>query len=716
MNSNEICLFLSFFRFYNYIDEIELSDSDQWVVQENRYKFMTLIDILLTFDLGDEIGRKNLQEFIAKVLSTRTLEEEVIRKLVCCVENLIPDVETRLQFFVDIVLGYTEPSDCTIDFGDTFISNMLDGIKEPNVRMKVTQLRLKILDLREQETNATQVKDYERLEKITEELTTFNEELVQIVCEIYPEHTSVINSTLSKLDAKKMTRESTLQCLQICVYAVVSKHTSTLTPNICQLYKDFIRRQMESKHMSLRDWALKCGVACSLLYEQLAKDAYNRLRDQFFKHHNTCIWTTSIKGTFELIDKYGIEYFEQDGDVDKNVPKTKKTRQLYNTMGYLDEQPDDDESEQAKQGCDIIFLFSHFMETCQEVSIMKALITGFCRLVLSGRVQKSEFIPKLMLRFFSPTTDPEINQILAIFFQALIKRQQHQCLATALLPTLFNILDAANDSPLLEVKPEKIIKFVVNSTMPAYCSPGLNIHNEIAHTFLSVMNDNSGNKELLQLLSKELLTLQVSDDASLRGDLQSVSDDLLDRTIDAKTETNIQNFKEILAGTYKGSAPRPTDARTTTDMRSIEEDADLVEAEEGDGNQDDDANAQNGEIEEPRVVKSSQFVTSTQNTAANGQSVMETSDITVTSTINDPVLEHTPMITLTPPDDNIVNGMDMANGEEPPKAKRTVTRGKGNTKTPIKPTRQTKNVVQSKPRAKPQTTVEIDVVSRLFAY
>lgn len=696
-------------RFFNYIADMEKDDADQWAVQENRYKFMILIDILLTFDLGDEIGRKNLKEFIAKVLSTRILEEEIIRKLICCVENLIPDAENRLQFFVDIVRGYTDPSDCTLDFSDTYISQMLDGIKDPNMRMKVTQLRLKILDLREQESMATQHKDYERMEKITEELSTFNEELVRIVCEVYPEHSSTINSTL-RLDAKKMTKESTLQCLQICFYAVASKHTSTLTPNMCQLYKDFIRRQMESKHMSLRDWALKCGIACSMLYEQLAKDAYNRMTNQFYKHHNTFIWTTAIKGAFELTDKYGFEYFEQEGEVDKNVSKTKKTRQLYNTLGYLDEQPDDDEGEQVKQARDIIFLFTHFMETCEETSIMKALITGFCRLVLSGRFQTGDLVTKLMVKFFNPATDPEINQTLAIFFQALIKLQQQECMAKALLSTLFIVLEAPNDSPLKEVKPESIIKFVVNSTMPAYCSPGLNIHNDIALQFLSVMNDNTSNKDLLKLLSKELLTLQVSDDSSLRDDLQTVSDDLLNCTIDPKTEMYIKDFKEILAGTYKGPRSRPTDAQSSG-LNTIEDDNDneneLVE--NGGEVEIEDAIQQNEELA-VNGRQSPEIVTSTQQSFANSQVMMETSDISIASIVNGQ-LEHS--LPLTPPDDHDTHENDTPNSRRPTGKRRVVAnQNKKKILTKESASKQTKNAVQSKP-APPTTTLEIDLVSRL---
>lgn len=106
---------------------------------------------------------------------------------------------------------------------------------------------------------------------------------------------------------------------------------------------------MESKQMVIRDWALKCGTAFSKLYEQLAKDVYNELHKQFYRHQNPRIWTTCINATFELIDQFGFDYFEADGDGEKSMDKTKKTRQLYNTMGYLDE-PDEDEMSLKKSG------------------------------------------------------------------------------------------------------------------------------------------------------------------------------------------------------------------------------------------------------------------------------------------------------------------------------------------------------------------------------
>lgn len=468
------------------------------------------MDILITLDAGDETGRQNFKSFVAKILSSRTLEEEIIKKLVLATENVIRQPDERLQFFVDIVRSYTDRLDGSIDLSKQNIGCILNNVIDADLKMKITQLRLEILDLRERKITANEQKDYHKAHDINENLIARNDELLILLNEIEPLNAQMSTAT------KKMTNESTIQCLQICFYAVTSKHLSTLTPNMCQLYMEFIRIKSESNIMAVRDWALKCHIAFSLKYEQLAKDAYIGLMNQFNIHYNTCIWTTSIKGVFELVDKYGFLYFEGDADEKK-----------------------------------FITLFEHLLNTCEEISIVKAIVIGFCRLVLSGRLRTNDLVSKLLLTLFSPTCDPEMSQILAIFFQALIKRKQHKCLVTALLPTLYTIWNAPSGTPLREVKSEEIIKFVVNSTVPVDHNTAFNIHNVIALLFLSAMNDNSSNKDLLKLLSKELLTLHVSTDTSLRSEYQSKTQSLLQSSLGSYVDKNIEKFQEIFAGSPK---------------------------------------------------------------------------------------------------------------------------------------------------------------------
>lgn len=200
---------------------------------------MTLIEILLTFDLGDEIGRQNLKSFIANVLSSQIIDEYIVEKLVKCVESMMPDPDIRLQYFIDIVRGIIDPNS-SIDFADKAVVALIDSIKDPDAKLKISRLKFKILELREQESVASQEKNYALIEKIAEDLVTCNEDMVRLLNRF---NTSVEGipdpnaSILASFQPKKLSIKSIEQCLQICFYAVASKHTNSLTPNMCKLYQ-----------------------------------------------------------------------------------------------------------------------------------------------------------------------------------------------------------------------------------------------------------------------------------------------------------------------------------------------------------------------------------------------------------------------------------------------------------------------------------------------
>lgn len=62
---------------------------------------------------------------------------------------------------------------------------------------------------------------------------------------------------------------------------------------------------------------------------------------------------------------------------------------------------------------------------------------------------------------------------------------------------------------------------------------GLNIHNKIAMSFLSMMIDNPTNKDWIKLLSNELRALEIGDDPLLRKDLKTGFDTILEVTLNS---------------------------------------------------------------------------------------------------------------------------------------------------------------------------------------
>ncbi len=112
------------------------------------------------------------------------------------------------------------------------------------------------------------------------------------------------------------------------------------------------------------------------------------------------------------------------------------------------------------------------MDTCDDIHLMSALIDGFGLLILHGLYVDEKLVSRLILLYFNPSTEPEVNQILSIFFETLIHQKKQECLEAALIQTLIKITEASNESALHEVKIETVLRFIISSTVPMSCKTG----------------------------------------------------------------------------------------------------------------------------------------------------------------------------------------------------------------------------------------------------
>ncbi|XP_049539399.1 condensin complex subunit 3-like [Anopheles darlingi] len=527
-----------------------------------QYILLTLLEIVGMYDYGDEFGRDSLKLVLSGILCNEVLFEMNVRLIMSIFEKLLPDVEQRFKFFVDLVNSVLEPS--RVDFSDSsrvLVDKYFERHPEQTgLQFKISSLRLEILDLKEQENSLVQQKDYKGAHLVTEKLLACNEELSNLLKPLAQELSATLasntscssNSTLesgmfqkSTLNPRRMTQETISKCLQICFHLVNSPSVRVLTPMVCDLYKSFISRHVQSSELHTRNWALRASTAFSMLYDGLSKETFQLLYQQFLHTSSTRLWKTAIECVFELLDRYGFEHFDLEDESKDDSRVSKSSRQLFNRHSGHDME----EEVSACNGNEFYKMSIHFMDTCDEPVICKTIIEGFCRLVLHGHCSSTDIVSKLLLRYFNPTTDPETQQILGIFFEGLIRKRRQELMQKALLGTLFTILEASNESPLAEVRPETVLKFVINSTRPIFCNPGVNPHNTIAASFLRVMQDNLSLKELLKLMSRDLLTLEIGDDPTLRADLANAVDEMVRETnLDPKIVKNLTTFRELMRG------------------------------------------------------------------------------------------------------------------------------------------------------------------------
>uniref|UniRef100_A0A182N258 Nuclear condensin complex subunit 3 C-terminal domain-containing protein n=1 Tax=Anopheles dirus TaxID=7168 RepID=A0A182N258_9DIPT len=537
-----------------------------------QHILQTLLEIVLMYDFGDEFGRERIKLVLSRMLCTETLFETNVRVIMETFERVIMDVDERFNFFVELVSSIVlEPARQDIlNSSRQLIDAYLERHPElTSLKLHISALRVKILELKEQESNLSAKKDYTGAQLTNEELNQCNEMYIDLVKPLVHAMTQTTrNRSVSVTDTSstavfrasmlrdhRVTHPTIDKCLQICFYLVNSPSVSVITPAVCELYRNFISRHVQSSQLSSRDSALRASTAFSMLYDGLSKETFQLLYQQLLTTASTRLWKTGIECVFELLDRYGLKHFDlEDEDTreysnignDYSGSQHSSCRQLFNRHN---KSYDENSSQSACNWNEFYKLSVHFMDTCEENSICSGIAEGFCRLILHGKCTAPGIMSKLMLRYFNPTTDAEMQQMLGIFFQQLIKRRRQEIMQKALLSTLFMVLEAPKECPLAKVRPDEVIAFVVESTQPVFCSAGVNLHNTIALSFLGVMRDNISQNSLLKLLSKELPTLDIKHDPVFRADLANRAEEIRkEASLDAKAVQYLITFRDLMMG------------------------------------------------------------------------------------------------------------------------------------------------------------------------
>lgn len=541
----------SFVSNFNFSSELDMKSQKL----KFNHSVIVLLEIARLNDFGDEIGRIRLQELLKKILLEFDVSEFTIKEISHVMEILISNPVARMKFFHDIVdemVSTTAPN----EYSRQAIIDELISQAGDDVQLEATGIKMKMMELKEQESKFVQEKVYGKAQKVAEDYLKTSQSLIDLL-KPYAQETSraMLESMSSTVTLKKQTPASILKNLRICFYALNTKGVKSLTPEFLNIYNSFVRYYLESNDTATRVWALRTATAYSLLYEALAKDVYLLLKSQLFKCNIAIIWETTIGCIVDLLLRYSIvkmesreEALSQDmSDVNASQNRTKKGgRTLYNEDG------EDAEDIDMVESIDIIQMLIHVLDNNTEVRVHKATLIGLCKLIIHGQYYSRELVSRFMISYFNPATEAEINQTLGIFFETIIKLKKQESLHDALFPTLVTLLEAPNDSPLREVKIETVVKYVVGATRPVFCSNGLNLHNTLGLKLIDIMKNNNDNKEILKIFSREMLNLEISEDPSLKKDIVVQIENLL-KTMkcDARTKKNVTDFRDILSGTFK---------------------------------------------------------------------------------------------------------------------------------------------------------------------
>ncbi|XP_043642298.1 condensin complex subunit 3 [Drosophila teissieri] len=529
--------------------QFQKPDMDKFAQVEFQNMLLSLVEILESYDLGDEIGRGNMRLLISNLLKDCLLDHKIVRVLVRCMEQLITDMNDRMQFFIEIVYELCElnTKQNELIHDRSLINKLLDDLDTP-LKMKISSLKVRILEMEEQEDNYVRQKEYIRAQSVNDEKIAVTEEYTELIRPLLEKNGVIEMPTRPKLSKQ----ERVLKGLYTCYYMTASPHVHKLTPSLCQLYKDFICRYLPCAEVDIFEWAIKCGTTFSMFYEAYSKEVFEVVVDQFCNNNIVRLCETAANCILELLDRYGVDYFNDLNQTGGALSKTKR-RQLY-TMQELYDDDDGSQSQNNEQNSDILVVLGHYVERVQNKGVGLAIVRGLCRLVLRGHVDdRTDVLEQLLKRYFNPNTEPIISQVLGIFFEELRRLNKHSLLQPCFLPTVWTIMNCSFDSPLHGVQPEHLTKFFLEMTVQEISTPQTNIHNKIAISFLQyIQNYFTERKDMCRILAKELtsLSINVLNGPDVKAEILALAENLIASELDPRMIKSIENFKLVVNGSF----------------------------------------------------------------------------------------------------------------------------------------------------------------------
>ena len=373
--------------------------------------------------------------------------------------------------------------------------------------------------------------------------------LLRIHSDVYPEEGAYLDSIVQAIheELSKMGDLSTTSVrgadqelrikhyLKVVYLLLVNRKIRKLTPLLTDLFHTVIFPRIENGHRKIRIWSTKCAATYAALDASVAQSFYHKLIAQLQVQHNVPVWAVIIESIFDLLARYGIEFLSTpggganakrksttdsppgDGQNGSSSCMTRTGRALYNTTsecwnGNLDESMDQ---------VNILEILQTLYDDCSDLMIVRPIVLGFCRLILTEQCQSVELMMKLLVTFFTTDTYPELVQILGAFFVELCENGLQDLLVLSLLPTL----EYVGANPNLPVDMDSVVQFVVDSTSPKSSDSG-QYHLKLAHLFVETIQTNDKHKALVRIMFKYLNQLVIPSDAIDQKELERMCNSL----------------------------------------------------------------------------------------------------------------------------------------------------------------------------------------------
>ncbi|KAL1398235.1 hypothetical protein pipiens_009123 [Culex pipiens pipiens] len=133
----------------NYIRQLAY-DSSMTTDKLQKMYFQSMMQVLLeivaSYDMGDEVGRENLKKVLADMLACGDLGEGNVKTIMAIFERWVGGVEERFRFCLDLINGILEPSRTDVsNTSRSLVDEYLEKNSDKSLQMKSFSLCLNIM-------------------------------------------------------------------------------------------------------------------------------------------------------------------------------------------------------------------------------------------------------------------------------------------------------------------------------------------------------------------------------------------------------------------------------------------------------------------------------------------------------------------------------------------------------------------------------------------
>ncbi|XP_003705431.1 chromosome associated protein G [Megachile rotundata] len=544
--------------FCTYISDFQVkvfeNQNKTWESHMLNFILLQLFEIVTTYDLSDEVGRKKLNDLICNTLMTDYCTESIIECIVSHLQKVIPDTNSRLDTLANII------SEIRLPLRETQTTQISEE-QQHEINLQRAKLRVKLLELKELEYQAIAEQQYLKADTLKNQIIELNEEIKKLSEK--PQLT-VMEEIKEKNDPETMRK-----CLNI--ICVMMQSVTVLTPtlrSLMQIALDSLDHPDDNVHIL----AVRALSICCILDKELAKKHIMMLILQFsLEQENPEIWIIALKGIFDLLLLYGLEHFDilQQPEESNTTNKSNKsnTTKLYTDTDMEVSLSSTRKSDTENGNRNFIKILAGLLDNAHQ-GLRTTATEGLCKLLLNQRINSSNLISRLIILCFNPINDNDyyLRQCLSCFFDNFMTRvpDAHELLEQAYLPTLQTLCKAPEISPLKEIDAYDVSRFILNLTSFScvksdaehYCS-----HNNFAFMILAeILNPHSKIDTAVLVKSLKDLHIEIHDNVSkknIREAIIKITDMIKDW--DKRLMKYVEVFKKKLESPNVDNTPEDED-------------------------------------------------------------------------------------------------------------------------------------------------------------